>query len=141
LRVDAELLHFLEQCHGVLVLVQRVAGALHRLILAALPDQAPEVLRFVFDHPSPSLSCRRASTKRSRPVRSSSTRMARNRRSRVNNSATNDARRVSTSSASNPPGAKTSAASRTRRAVTVMPSDPPNNATVGSQSRTLTGKP
>ena len=75
LRVDAKLLHLLEQRDRVLVFVERVAGAFDGLVLVALPDQPAQFLRLVLDHP-PSFSCRRASTKRSRPVRSNSTRMA-----------------------------------------------------------------
>src|SRR5262249_46231930 len=109
LSVHAELLHFLKERHRVLVVVQRVAGALHALILRTLADETSQLLRLGFDHSRPP-SCRRASTNRSRPVRSSSTRTARAQGARETNSATSDARRASTSRARRPPGRRKSTA-------------------------------
>src|SRR5436190_3000919 len=136
LRVEAQLLHLLEERHRCGVLSQRVVGALHSLILGTLADQSPEILGLRFDHSAPR---RLATTNRSRPVRSSTTCTCSYAPSVATSSAATDARRTSTSNASRPPGSSAAPASRTRRAVIAIPSAALNSATAGSQSRTLGG--
>src|SRR6476661_1845768 len=53
LRAGAERLHLPQQVDRFLVTGQRVVGALHRLVFAALADQPAELLRLVVDHRAP----------------------------------------------------------------------------------------
>src|SRR6185312_5717345 len=108
--VHADLLHLTEQRHRVLVLVQRVVRALHRLVFSTLADQPAELFRLVFQHSHSSF--RLAIRKRSRPARSSLTETSRNRPPARASSAARDARRESSSSTRRPPGSSTSGAPR-----------------------------
>src|SRR5258705_5770327 len=50
LRFAAQLLHLLEQCDRFTILMHRLARALERLVLRALPYQPTQFLSFLFQH-------------------------------------------------------------------------------------------
>src|SRR6266699_373499 len=97
-----------------------VAGPEQDLVLVALPQQPPQLLRLLVDHAP---SSRMASTYRARPNKSSCT-FTRDHASSRARQATRSARRSSTSSASSPPGSSRPRAPASRARVAATPSGP-----------------
>src|SRR5438105_6061611 len=114
-----------------------VARPEQRLVLVALPQQPPQLLRLLVDHAP---SSRMASTYRGRPNKSSCT-VTRDQASSRASRATRSARRSSTSSASSPPGSSRPGAPASRARVAASPSGPLTSATRGSNSRTVWSRP